>query len=216
MLNKKQIKLLTLLDDQVINCHKCSLYKNGNAKPFWSPFSKYAIIGEAPGFNEVKGDEPFVGQAGKILTDMLFRFGYRKSDFLIINSVNCRPTQFNPLTHVAKNAKPKRSELESCRDWLRKYLKIVNPEKILCLGNYAKYYFTDSIDGIMTQRGTFRQFSLDDTTGSYPVLFTVHPAFLLYNEEVGLPALEEDIKLFKEFENKVEENWNFKEEEFNI
>jgi DNA polymerase len=183
------------------------------ANPLWNPFNRYAIIGEAPGYNEVKGGIPFIGQAGEILTNLLLEIGLKRTDFFIINSVNCRPLRGGG-DNV--NGKPTRSQLHACQDWLRKYLKVVNPEKILCLGNYAKYYFTESYEGVMSQRGVFRQYKLDENSRSYPVLITVHPAFLMYNEEQGLPALKEDLQLFKEFKNTVEENWTFKEEEFNI
>lgn len=211
-LTLRQKQLLQLLDKQVLSCTGCPLYRNGRAKPFWSVYSRYAIIGEAPGFNEIKGGEPFVGQAGQILTDSLGELGFKKQDFLIVNSVNCRAIKDG----TNANGKPTRSQLNSCQDWLRKYLKIVNPEKILCLGNYAKYYFTESYQGVMSQRGVFRQYQLDENSRSYPVLITVHPAFLMYNEEVGLPALKADLKLFKEFKNTADENWGFTEEEFTV
>jgi len=211
MLSKKQIRLLQLLDTQFVNCKKCTLYPNGMAKPLWNPFNRFAIIGEAPGFNEVRGGEPFVGEAGKILTDNILKLGFKRSDFLIINSVNCRCVKAG----TNANGKPTRSQLHACQDWLRKYLKVVNPEKILCLGNFAKYYFTESWDGIMSQRGTFRQYKLDETSRDFPVLFTIHPAFLIYQEE-RIKELQADLALFKEFKNTVEENWTFKEEEFAI
>ena len=204
--------MLQLLDSQFKNCKNCGLYVNGMAKPFWTKHSRYAIVGEAPGFHEVKGGEPFVGQAGEILVTQLHGCGFKKSDFLIINSVNCRAIK----SGTSSNGKPTRNELHACQPWIRKYLKVVNPEKILCLGNYAKYYFTESYEGVMSQRGVFRQYQLDPSTRSYPVLITVHPAFLLYNEEIGLPALQEDLKLFKEFHNTPDENWGFTEEEFNV
>lgn len=203
--------MLQLLDLKFKTCNRCRLRSNGMAKPLWNPFNRYAIIGEAPGYNEVKGGEPFIGQAGEILTDNLADLGYKRSDFLIINSVNCRCIKDG----TNANGKPTRSQLHACQDWLRKYLKVVNPEKILCLGNYAKYYFTESYEGIMSQRGVFRQYKLDDDSRSYPVLFTVHPAFLIYQEE-RIKELREDLELFRKFENTVEENWTFKEEEFNV
>lgn len=212
MLNDKQIRMLQLLDLQFKSCNNCALRINGMAKPFWNKNNRYAILGEAPGFQEVKGREPFVGQAGEILTTQLHGHGFRKSDFLIINSVNCRAVK----SGTNANGKPTRNQLHACQPWIRKYLKVVNPEKILCLGNYAKYYFTESYEGVMSQRGVFRQYQLDPSTRSYPVLITVHPAFILYNEELGLPALQEDLKLFKEFKNTPDENWGFTEDEFNV
>lgn len=211
VLTPRQIKLLQLLDKQFVNCRKCNLYPNGMAKPLWNPFNRFAIIGEAPGYNEVRGGEPFVGQAGKILMNNLTKIGFRRSDFLIINSVNCRCIKYG----TNANGKPLRTQLHACQDWIRKYMKVVNPEKILCLGNYAKYYFTESIDGVMSQRGVFRQYKLDENSRSYPVLITAHPASIIYDEK-KLPILQEDLRLFKTFKNTVEENWTFKEEEFYV
>ena len=208
MLSNKKIRMLELLDKQVGTCQKCSLSPNGTAIPHWSPVSKYVIIGEAPGYNEVRNKTPFVGAAGKILTDLLGEIGFKKSEFLIINSVQCRPVEGN------RNAKPNLTQLEVCQDYIRKYITVINPEKILCLGNYAKYIFTGDITGILRQRGAFRTLSLRER--EYPVLFTVHPAYCIYNQDEGVPMLREDVKLFKETEFEKESDWLFTEDEFKI
>ena len=208
MLSQRQIRLLQLLDIQVKTCQKCQLSGNGTAIPHWTPNSRYAIIGEAPGYNEVRTETPFVGAAGKILTDMLGEIGFRRSEFLIINSVQCRPVDGN------RNAKPNEMQLKVCQDYVRKYINIINPEKILCLGNYAKYIFTGDITGVLRQRGTFRDLLLKER--EYPVLFTIHPAYCIYNEEDGIPLLREDIQLFKSTQFEKEDDWLFTEEEFRI
>ena len=92
----------------------------------------------------------------------------------------------------------------------------MNPEKILCLGNYSKWIFTGDMTGILRQRGMFRELELKDDV--YNVLFTIHPAYCIYNAEEGIPHLREDLKLFKdtEFEKEGENDWLFTEDEFKI
>jgi DNA polymerase len=194
ILSDRQIKMLKLLDKQVLNCRDCTLYRNGRAKPFWSEYSRYAIIGEAPGANEVEQGRPFVGAAGQILTRNLGSLKFRANQFLIINSVNCRAVDS---VHTLRNGKPTIEQLERCSKWLRKYLKIIDPEKILCLGNFAKYYFDKNHMGILRRRGKFRNFRLDETTKEYPVLYTIHPAYALYNQDEGESILQEDLRKFK-------------------
>ena len=211
MLSKKQIRMLQLLDKQVKNCKKCELNSNGTAIPYWTPSSKYVIIGEAPGYNEVRQQTPFVGAAGKILTDALEDIGFKSKDFLIINSVQCRPQQGN------RNAKPSEQQLGICQEYVRKYIKVINPEKILCLGNYAKNIFTSNITGILRQRGTFKELPfhiLGDK--EYPVLFTIHPAYCIYNTEEGNPMLREDLILFRDTKFERESDWLFTEDEFKL
>ena len=82
------------------------------------------------------------------------------------------------------------------------------------MGNYAKYIFTEDITGILRQRGVFKTLSLREK--EYPVLFTIHPAYCIYNQEDGVPMLREDIKLFKDTEFEKESEWLFTEDEFTI
>lgn len=210
MLDSKQVRMLELLDRQVDKCNKCDLKPNGTAIPHWTQHSQYAIIGEAPGANEVREQTPFVGPAGKILTDALDEVGFNPRDFLIINTVQCRPVRGN------SNGKPNETQIQACQSLLRKYLKVVNPEKILCLGNYAKYIFTGNLQGILRQRGNFMKGKVDDDH-EFPVLFTVHPAYCIYNAEEGTALLRKDITLFKEkqFERRFD-NWLLSKEDFMV
>ncbi len=210
MLTNKQIRMLQLLDKQVKNCKKCTLHQNGTAIPHWTPKSKYVIIGEAPGYHEVRKQTPFVGAAGDILTNELSRAGFKASEFLIINTVQCRPVSGN------RNAKPNDTQINTCQDYLRKYIKVLRPEKILCLGNYAKYIFTGNLQGITRVRGRFLEMPLDNSGKDYNVLFTVHPAYCIYNTEEGIPMLQEDIKLFKDTEFEKESDWLLTEDDFEL
>lgn len=210
MLINKKVRMLELLNKQVSNCNKCLLHNNGTAIPYWSKHSKYVIIGEAPGYNEVRRQTPFVGAAGNILTTELSNAGFNSKDFLIINTVQCRPVS------GTGNGKPNESQIKSCQDYLRKYIKVINPEKILCLGNYAKYIFTGNYTGILSQRGSFNEYSLEGSNEKYPVLFTVHPAYCIYNREEGIPLLRRDIKLFKDTKFERKSDWLLSEEDFRI
>jgi len=71
MLTQKQIRMLQLLDKQVGNCKDCELHIHGSLIPLWSSSSKYVIIGESPGYAEIRKQTPFVGAAGDILTKEL-------------------------------------------------------------------------------------------------------------------------------------------------
>jgi uracil-DNA glycosylase family 4 len=210
MLTSKQIRMLELLDKQVSNCQRCGLYENGTAIPHWTPESQYVIIGEAPGANEVREQTPFIGPAGKILTENLNRAGFHSKDFLIINTVQCRPVRGN------SNGKPNETQIKKCQSYLRKYLKVVKPEKILCLGNYAKYIFTGNLQGILRERGHFMEGDIGDGY-VFPVMFTVHPAYCIYNREEGEEYLQKDITLFKKrtFERRFDE-WLLSEDDFKI
>lgn len=84
------------------------------------------------GSDEVKQNEPFVGKAGQILANALKEEGFRKDQFSIINTVNCRP-----VTSSRSNGKPTTDQMKSCRKWIRKYITILNPEKAMALGAYA-------------------------------------------------------------------------------
>lgn len=206
MLTIKQIKMLKLLDKQVMNCNLCELKPNGTAKPYWTSDTKYAIIGEIPGLNEIRQQVPFLGAAGKILTDELSKVNFESKDFLIINTVQCRPTD---------SKKPNEDQIIKCQGYLRKYLKVIKPEKILCLGNYAKYIFTGNFYGVLSQRGVFFDGKLDGDV-KFPALITIHPAYCIYNSDEGLTMLRDDIKLFKDtnFEKKID--WLFTEDDFRV
>lgn len=205
-MNEKQIRMLKLLDKQVSSCQKCKLCHNGIAIPFWNKRAKYAIIGESPTKLEIIKQIPFLGAGGKILTDNLNALGFNPIDFLIVNSVQCNPSFSD------KNYKPTEQQLNICQDYVRKYLKVVDPEKILCLGNYAKYMFNGTTTGIMRQRGKFTEYRLKGGK-KYPVLFTVHPAYCVYQED-GIPLLIEDLKIFRDTKFDRVDDFLFTEDEF--
>lgn len=204
MLSPRKIRMLQLLDKQVNGCRKCDLHQNDALIPYWTPYSKYAIIGESPNSNEIKTRLPFSTPSGKIFLKELQRAGFEPQELLIINSVQCYP-----------KGKPSVDQLDSCHDYVRKYLRIVNPEKVLCLGNYGKYPFTGSYYGILKERGEFVERNISEGI-SFNVLFTISPAYCIYNEVDGITMLRKDIELFRDTVFERRSDWFFDEEEFMI
>lgn len=203
----KQIRMLQLLDKQVDKCNRCSLKANGTFIPFWTPHSKYAIISESPNSKEIRQRTPFIGAAGDILKKELSNAGFDPKDFLIINTVQCQ-TGFD-----AANRKPNYTQINECQSFIRKYLKVVNPEKILCLGNYAKYIFTGTASGVLSKRGKFFDGILEGNI-NFPFLITVHPAYCLYNDIEGMDLLKRDIELFRSTRFQRKTDWFLTEDDF--
>jgi uracil-DNA glycosylase family 4 len=190
-------KMLTLLDNQVQSCTKCNLYSGGRAKPYWTSHSRYGLFLEAPGKEEVTQNTPVVGGAGKKLWQALHDVGLERSDFLIINSVNCRPVV------DGKNGKPTAEEMLSCSDWARKYIRIIKPIKILVMGTYAVQSFNRIVGGDVLPIG-----SIVENNGKIVfvkffdvevhIVVSVHPAYTIYQQEKGMKALKHSIDIFKE------------------
>ena len=202
MLDERQIRLLELLEDQINKCDHCfSLYKR-KCLPYWTPLSKYLIIGEFPDIKDV-GNEPFIGYAGGILWAIMDKYALRKEEFAIINSIQCRP-----VPEVGANGKPTVSNMIRCRPWIRKFIRILEPHKALVLGNYAKAVSEDSnsvsdISGIMKMNGIYRINSV--YVHSLPTVYSVHPSICIKKVHPsmggaveGEKLLEISIKVFKE------------------
>jgi uracil-DNA glycosylase len=187
-MNNKQIRMLQLLDEQILSCTDCELCKNGRAKPFWSLQSEYLIIGEAPGEEEVINDTPFIGRAGRILWNIMNVYGLYREQFGIINSVNCRPVA------GGKNGKPAYEQTLKCNKWIRKYVHALNPKKILLLGSYAIKIMTNR-DGGITANNAMEE--IVHVNGKrYITIKSVHPAYTIYSGSDML--LRESISKFKE------------------
>lgn len=186
-MDRKTKRLLELLDNQIVECVACTLFHNGRCKPYWTPESKYAMVLEAPGKTEIEENIPVIGTAGRHLWDMAEYFGYKREDFLIINSVNCRPVVGN------KNGKPTYFQTELCRVWVRKYLKVFKPEKMIIFGAYALFTLLNK-NGIMKESGSVEFDEEFDT----PIAKSIHPAMIIYNKTRGKQMLYDGFQAFKE------------------
>jgi len=196
MLTKKQIRLLQLLEEQILDCKRCALHGGGRCKPYWTTRSRYVIVGEAPGKNEVVENTPFTGMAGRILWDTIYKvLRHLRSDFAIINSVNCRPTD------GMRNLKPTKEEQISCQQWIRKFINVIEPEKVLILGNYAMGTMLGKYSGIAALSGAngyLREYK------NTPFVVSVHPAYALYNKDEGIKKLNVAMEKFKEVNKPVQ------------
>ena len=191
ILTHKQIRMLELLDEQVLSCKDCTLHHNGGrCKPYWRLSSKYAILGEAPGADEIKFNEPFFGRAGAILWGVMANFDLCKDDFVIVNSVNCRPVKESQRGWV--NSKPEEHHQGMCRKWFRKYFKVVKPRKMIVFGNYAMGTLINEYSGIIKHNAEV----LHNKEFDIPYVLSIHPAFCIYNED-GIPLLENSIEAFR-------------------
>jgi DNA polymerase len=187
MITKKQHKMLKLLDEKILKCEKCGLYKNGRCKPYYNTKTvKYVIIGEAPGKNEVEQGIPFIGKAGNILWTSMEKFGLKREDFLIINSVNCRAL------NGKKNGKPTKEQKNLCFDWVRKYIKVLDPDNCIILGAHALSLFSEDVK-ITDYCGETLMFE----GFSSRFIINIHPAYCLYDSS-KIEKFEDSIRKFKE------------------
>ena len=173
---------LEIIKQNVIECTKCELCKTRtNSVPGKGNFKSDVIfVGEAPGKNEDKNGEPFIGVAGKKLSAALEGAGISREQVYITNIVKCRPP---------KNRVPTTIERETCQDYLKQEISIIKPKIICVLGNTA---FNSLLGG--SEITKFRGKLVRKENQLY--FLTVHPAATIYNQEL-IKVLEKDIvKLF--------------------
>jgi len=167
------------IKQQVINCKKCKLSETRtNSVPGKGNFKADVIlIGEAPGRNEDKNGEPFVGAAGKRLEEALKKTGIERKDVYITNVVKCRPPS---------NRVPIDEERKACQDYIENEIKIIQPKIICILGNTA---FNSMLGG-----GEITKFRGKTVRKNNQIYFlTIHPAATIYNQKL-IQVLDEDIE----------------------
>lgn len=173
---------LDFVRKNVIKCTKCELCKTRtNSVPGKGNFqSDIIFVGEAPGRNEDKSGEPFVGIAGQRLTLALQEAGISRESVYITNVVKCRPPN---------NRVPTISERNACHEYLQKEISIIKPKVICILGNTA---FNSILGG--SEITKYRGKIVKKDNQFY--FLTVHPAATIYNQEL-ISVLNKDIsKLF--------------------
>ena len=167
-------------------CRKCGLCETRTNVVFGSGTAHYPLmfVGEAPGFNEDQQGLPFVGQAGKLLTDIIAAMGFDRQDVYIANVLKCRPPENrDPLPH----------EIEACWPWLEQQIELLKPRVICTLGKYSAQLLTGSGPRatIGNMRGRVFHFK------GIPVVPTYHPAFLLRSPSFKR-ATWDDVQLARE------------------
>jgi uracil-DNA glycosylase len=155
------------LKSAVAGCQACGLCEGRNNTVFGSgdEKAKWMIIGEAPGQEEDRLGEPFVGQAGKLLDSMLTALDLQRSvNVYIANVLKCRPPG---------NRDPQPAEVAACAPHLERQIALLKPQLIVLMGRFAAQTILQSDASIASMRG--RVFAYQNT----PVIVTYHPAYLL-------------------------------------
>jgi uracil-DNA glycosylase family 4 len=153
----------------VSNCQACSLAQSRTQTVFGvgDPQAEWLIVGEAPGAEEDKRGEPFVGQAGKLLDNMLAAIKLKRGDNVYIaNVLKCRPPE---------NRDPHGEEVTQCDPFLKRQVELIQPKLIIALGKFAAQSLLGSDDTIGAMRGKLHSYN------GVPVIVTYHPAYLLRN-----------------------------------
>lgn len=157
------------LEAAVAGCQACKLCAGRRNTVFGVGPQKadWMVIGEAPGENEDLQGEPFVGQAGKLLDNMLRALGLnRRESVYIANVLKCRPPG---------NRNPEPEEVAQCEPFLRRQVELLQPRIILAMGRFAVQSLLQTTEPIGKLRGRVHQYS------GVPVIVTYHPAYLLRN-----------------------------------
>ncbi|MCK5477521.1 MAG: uracil-DNA glycosylase [Methylococcales bacterium] len=154
------------LQKEVSECQKCTLcntrtqtvFGTGNVNADWM------FIGEAPGQNEDLEGKPFVGQAGKLLTEMIRAIGLEREAVYIANILKCRPPN---------NRDPKVEEVKTCNDYLQRQITLIKPKIILAVGRISAQTLLETNEPLSRLRGVSHQLN------NIPLVVVYHPAYLL-------------------------------------
>jgi DNA polymerase len=150
----------------VAACTRCALHKSRTQTVFGvgNEHADWLIIGEAPGAEEDRRGEPFVGRAGQLLDEMLRAAGQARSDVFIANVLKCRPPN---------NRDPESGEASACRGYLERQIALLKPKIILAVGRIAAQTLLDTDTPVGKLRGKLHHL------GAIPLVVTYHPAYLL-------------------------------------
>ena len=152
----------------VAGCTACGLHASRTRTVFGvgDPAADWMIVGEAPGQEEDRRGEPFVGRAGQLLDEMLKAVGLAREQVFIANILKCRPPN---------NRDPSAEEAAACRRFLDRQIELVSPRIVLAVGRIAAQHLLGTDAPVGRLRGRMHQLS----EGGLPVVVTYHPAYLL-------------------------------------
>lgn len=156
------------LQQQVSQCTRCELHQTRTQTVFGVGHQQadILIIGEAPGADEDRQGEPFVGRAGQLLNEMLKAIGLSRQHVYIANVLKCRPPN---------NRDPKPEEAALCADFLNRQIALIQPKVIVALGRIAAQRLLNTTTSLGKLRNSVHTYPATNT----PVIITYHPAYLL-------------------------------------
>jgi uracil-DNA glycosylase len=174
--------MLEIIRGEVAACTRCAELASTRTQTVFgvgNVNARLMFIGEAPGADEDRLGETFVGRAGQLLTKIIEACRMKREEVYIANILKCRPPG---------NRNPLPGEVQNCRGYLDRQLAIIRPEYICCLGSVAAKSLLDTEESIGRMRGRFYLYE------GIPVLCTYHPAYLLRNPSAKRDVWE-DMKL---------------------
>ncbi|MFO0876765.1 MAG: uracil-DNA glycosylase [Gemmataceae bacterium] len=179
---ESRLQQLQALRAQVAACTRCPQLASTRTQTVFGvgPLDpEICFVGEAPGAEEDRKGEPFVGPAGQLLDRIIAACGMRREEVYICNILRCRPPG---------NRQPQVDEAEHCKEWLEKTIALVRPRWICALGGTAVTHLLGITQGITRLRGRIFEYR------GIPVLCTFHPSYLLRSPEKKRDVWE-DMKL---------------------
>jgi uracil-DNA glycosylase len=183
---------------EIKDCTKCELSKTRNRFVFGggSAYAKIMLVGEAPGKNEDLQGLPFVGQAGKILDELLDSIGLVRSEVFIANVLKCRPPG---------NRDPGIEEIEACKGYLFKQIEIIDPKLICTMGKYSTQLLLNTNKGITGLRGKVYK------VNNRIIMPINHPAAVLYSPS-KMEVLRQDFQKINKIVESGEETDGYRED----
>jgi len=179
------------VEKEALSCKKCELWKSRTNVVFGDgpKDAKTMFIGEAPGFYEDKQGKPFVGKAGKLLTELLNKIGIQRNEVYITNIVKCRPPN---------NRDPLPEEVKACYPYLDFQINHIKPKVIVPLGRHAAKLILEKygleFEGISKEHGKVHEVST--LFGKIYIIPMYHPAAAIYNQYLR-PTLEKDFEAIR-------------------
>jgi len=175
---------LTELERFISHCDRCKLSKERKNIVFGEgpPNARLVFVGEAPGMDEDLAGKPFIGQAGKLLTDIIKAMGLTRDEVYICNIVKCRPP---------RNRDPEPDETGTCLPFLKAQISLIKPEIICILGRVSAQSLVHKDIKITRDRGQWYSFM------GIPLMPTYHPAYLLRNPHAKRQVWEDMQEIMK-------------------
>jgi len=167
---------------ETAGCERCPLSETRGQVVFGAgdPAARLMLVGEAPGYHEDQGGEPFAGETGELLERLLQGVGLRRDEVYLANVLKCRPPQ---------NRDPLEAEIAACEPHLFRQIELIRPRVVATLGNFATRLLSGRPFGITKVHGQEHEVTLASATVVLYPLY--HPAAALYTPSM-LRALEED------------------------
>jgi len=162
----EEFPTLEAIQEEMGDCRRCKLWQSRSRLVFGAgnPKARLMFIGEAPGAEEDKQGEPFVGEAGNLLNNLLNKLGLSRQEIYITNVIKSRPPN---------NRNPEAEEIAACKPFLLKQIQAIRPQLIVTLGGVATHALLETKTPITRLRGKWQRWQ------NIAVMPTFHPSYLL-------------------------------------